>query len=249
MQFRKNIIKFERLDSTNKKAKELNKEREIPEGSIVICYEQFAGRGYGNNTWESAAGMNISATWILKPNFLKAEQQFAITKAISIAVSETVKFFYFGELPVTIKWPNDIYIDDKKIAGILLENNIRGNDIRDCFAGIGLNVNQVVFHSDAPNPVSLKMLLEKDINLDYCLQILSENIQIKYKKLRESGPDALNTEYLNSLFRLEEPSEFISNGKKFAGIIMGTDNYGRLEVRLKTGEKKLFDFKEITFII
>jgi len=249
MHFGKNIIRFERLDSTNKKARELQKEKVLPEGSIIICHEQYAGRGYANNSWESAAGMNITATWILNPVFLKTDQQFAITQAVSVAVNETVKNFYNGNLPVTIKWPNDIYVKDKKIAGILVENNILGNDIKDCFAGIGININQEVFSSDAPNPVSLKMLTGKDFDPDVCLKVLSENLQKYYYQLRESGPDALNSEYRSLLYRFGEMSEFISNGRNFQGTIMGTDHYGRLEVRLKTGEKKLFDFKEITFLI
>ena len=249
MRFRINIIRFEKLDSTNKKAKELQKERDLPEGSIVISDEQYAGRGYGTNTWESAAGKNITATWILKPNFLKADQQFAITKAISVAVKNTVKHFYSGENAITIKWPNDIYAGNKKIAGILVENNILGNDIMDCFAGIGLNVNQEVFHSNAPNPVSIKILSGQQIDLEDCLRVLSENIGKFYYHIREFGPDALNTEYLNSLYRIGEMAEFVSNEKNIQGRITGTDNFGRLELELKTGEKKLFDFKEISFLI
>lgn len=249
MQFGKNIIRFERLDSTNKKARELQKEKDLPEGSIIICHEQYAGRGYAASNWESEAGMNITATWVLKPIFLKADKQFAITKAVSVAVNETVKNLYNGNLPVTIKWPNDIYVDDKKIAGILVENNIMGNDIKDCFAGIGLNVNQVIFSSDAPNPVSLKLLTGKGVDTDICLNVLAENLQKYYHQVREYGPDTLNAKYRNSLYRLGKLSEFISNGRNFQGTIMGTDYYGRLEVRLKTGEIKLFDFKEISFII
>ncbi len=249
MHFGKNIIRFKNLDSTNKKAKELQKIKDIPEGSIVICDNQFAGRGHGNNIWESAEGMNLTATWILKPIFLKTEQQYALTKAISIAVKDTVRFFYTGKLPVTIKWPNDIYVDDLKIAGILIENNIMGNDIRDCFAGIGLNLNQEVFYSDAPNPVSLKTLSGKNIDHELCLQVLSENIFKHYNQLRESGADALNSEYNQSLYRIGEIAEFVTNNIKIKGNIMGTDKYGRLEIKLKTGETKLFDFKEISFVI
>jgi BirA family transcriptional regulator, biotin operon repressor / biotin---[acetyl-CoA-carboxylase] ligase len=249
MHFGKNIIRFERLDSTNKKARELQREKDLPEGSIVICNEQFAGRGYGSNTWESSAGMNVTATWILKPVFLKADKQFALTKAVSLAVKETVNHFYKGNLPVTIKWPNDIYVSDRKIAGILVENNIMGTEIRDCFAGIGLNINQIIFYSDAPNPVSLKMLTRSDFETEACLNVLSENLQKYYYQLREHGPDALNDEYENSLYRLGELSEFTSMGKNFQGKILGTDSYGRLEIRLKTGEKKVFDFKEISFVI
>ena len=249
MRFGKNIIRFEKLDSTNKKAKELQKERDMPEGSIVITHEQYAGRGYGTNTWESTSGKNITATWILKPNFLKADQQFALTKAISLAVKNAVKHFYSGELGITIKWPNDIYAGNKKIAGILVENNILANDIRDCFAGIGLNVNQEVFHSDAPNPVSVKMLSGQHIDLEYCLEVLSENICKFYYQIREFGPEALNTEYSNSLYRIGEMAEFVANGKNIQGTITGTDNFGRLKLELKTGEKKVFDFKEISFSI
>ncbi len=245
----KNIFRFTRLESTNKKAKELVVSDNLQEGSIIICDEQYAGRGYSCNSWESQPGKNITATWLLSPSFLPVDKQFYITKILSLAVKETVAFFYNGHEPVTIKWPNDIYVSDKKIAGILVENNIAGNTIKECFAGIGLNINQVIFHSDAPNPASLKMLTGKGFEVEECVQTLSEKIEYFYNLLKAGETSKLDDLYSKNLYRIFKEARFESAGKNFIGEIQGTDPYGRLIVMLNQGEIKTFDFKEVAFIL
>lgn len=249
MYFFDNILRFPRLESTNKKAKELVVSDNLREGSIVVCDEQYAGRGYSSNSWESQPGKNITATWILNPSFLPIDKQFFLTKVLSLAVKETVSLFYNGPESVTIKWPNDIYVADKKIAGILVENNIAGNTIKECFAGIGLNINQETFSSDVPNPVSIKMLTGNEYDIDKCVKILSEQIVHFYNILKSAESHKLDTLYSKNLYRIFEEAGFESAGKTFTGKIQGTDPYGRLIIMTNQGEIKTFDFKEVVFIL
>ena len=243
------IIRFEHLESTNSKARQLLKNSELEEGSIIVCDDQSAGRGYGINAWESAPGKNLTATWILKPSFLNADRQFRLTKVLSMAVRDTVIYFYDGNLPVTIKWPNDVYAGDMKISGILVENNILGNNIKETFAGIGLNVNQEKFHSDAPNPVSLKQLNGQDTDLGHCLEILNDRIFYYYNLLRTSQSERLDYEYTKSLYLLNKLSLFKDETGQFEGTVKGTDDYGRLQIETITGEIRNYDFKEVSFIL
>ncbi|TVQ88347.1 MAG: biotin--[acetyl-CoA-carboxylase] ligase [Bacteroidetes bacterium] len=243
------ILRFEHLESTNSKARELLKNSELDEGSIIICNDQSAGRGYGTNAWESAPEKNLTATWILKPSFLTADRQFWLTKVLSLAVRDTVIHFHKGNLPVTIKWPNDVYVGNSKISGILVENNIFGNNIQVTVAGVGLNVNQEEFYSDIPNPVSLKQLIGKDTDLEHCLEILNDRIFYYYNLLRTSQSERLDFEYTNSLYLLNKPSLFKDETKQFEGIIRGTDDYGRLQIETTSGEIRNYDFKEVSFIL
>lgn len=247
--FGSNILHFQQLDSTNKKARELLKEQDLAEGTIIICREQYAGRGYGLNTWESAPDKNITASWILKPHFLAPDKQFLLTKVISLAVKDTVAHFYKGPVSVKVKWPNDVYAGECKIAGILAENNIMGESIRECIAGIGFNINQEVFVSQAPNPVSLKMLAKKEFVLEEVLQFLSSQLQLRYSSLNSTLINQTEKDYHSSLYRLNQPSLFVSQGNTFKGSIRGTDPHGRLIIEEEEGPLRHFDFKEVEFVI
>ncbi len=243
----KHVLRFDELDSTNTHAKQILKDQDVPEGTIIQCHHQTAGRGYASNTWESSPGKNITASWVLRPHFLRPDEQFMLTQAFSLAIKETILSYYSGN--VSIKWPNDIYADDQKLAGILVENSIMGDTIKDCIAGIGLNVNQDVFNSDAPNPVSLKQLCHKDFNLDEVLQKLHENIEKHYFSLDTAQREETQRKYHKSLYRLEQRSRFRAEGREFEGTIKGTDMYGRLQMQLDDGTLALFDFKEVEFLI
>jgi BirA family biotin operon repressor/biotin-[acetyl-CoA-carboxylase] ligase len=140
-------------------------------------------------------------------------------------------------------------VADKKIAGILVENNIAGNTIKECFAGIGLNINQETFSSDAPNPVSLKILTGNEYDINKCLEVLSEQIVHFYNILKSGESHMLDNPYSRNLYRIFEEAGFESVGKTFKGKIQGTDPYGRLIIMINQGEIKSFDFKEVAFII
>jgi len=164
------IIRLPETKSTNSYAIELLKQDRPKEGSVVITDHQTHGKGTDTNTWESEKGKNLTFSLILYPA-LGADQQFILNKAISLGIYD----FLISILPnhkVSIKWPNDLYIGDKKACGILIQNSVLGNKLEYMVAGIGLNVNQILFTSNAPNPISLKMASGLDYNLDEYIQKL-----------------------------------------------------------------------------
>ena len=132
---------------------QLIKNTEVAEGTVVLAKEQTSGRGQVNNTWESSYGDNLLMSIVLYPEFLHAGNQFLLSKFVSLAIVDFLSYYLEN---VTIKWPNDIYVGNKKIAGVLIENSLRGAFISSSVVGIGLNVNQTEFSSSIPNPTSLK---------------------------------------------------------------------------------------------
>jgi len=145
-----NIITVESVASTNSYLKELAHSRTLDEGTVIVTRNQTAGKGQQGNAWESEAGKNITCSILLYPSFLPVQHFFLLSEVISLGVKETLDAYTDG---ITIKWPNDIYYCERKIAGILIENEITGSNISMSVAGIGVNVNQEQFLSDAPNPV------------------------------------------------------------------------------------------------
>jgi BirA family transcriptional regulator, biotin operon repressor / biotin---[acetyl-CoA-carboxylase] ligase len=241
------FIRFDELDSTNKKARELLNVGAIPEGTIISAHNQLAGKGYGSNKWESAPGENLTISCILYPAFLAPHRQFKLTMAISLAVADTIKQFIYEKLTVTVKWPNDIYAGRDKIAGILIENSIMGEHIKDSICGIGLNVNQKVFLSDAPNPVSLRKITGITYNNKEIMEELCNHIDTRYEQLRNNELRSLEDEYHQSLYLIGVESSFRSQNESFSGTIAGTDEFGRLIIKTSEGERH-FDFKEVEFV-
>lgn len=243
------ILEYDQLPSTNNKAKELLKEKDIREFTVVKALHQFAGRGYASNTWESEKGKNVTASWILKPGFLPPQHQFRLTQMLSLAVKDTVDSYLTPGLSATIKWPNDLYVNNSKIAGILVENSIMGDIIKSAICGIGLNVNQEVFISEAPNPVSLTQISGKQYSVDTVIEVLSSKIGYWYDILRAGKTDLLLNTYHAALFRKDSLSAFAAGNEVWEGIITGTDSWGRLIIKSKQGDTRVFDFKEVSFIL
>ena len=169
----KNIIVFNELDSTNNYANQLVKEK-AAQGTVVLAHYQESGRGQVGNFWESERDKNLLFSVILYPGFLEAGKQFYISKAVSLALADLLK----EQLnDVKIKWPNDIYVGEKKIAGILIENTVKGITLDSSIVGVGLNVNQERFFSDARNPVSMKQLLKKDFDIQDILKAFLQKLE------------------------------------------------------------------------
>jgi len=241
------IISLPETGSTNKYATGLLSKERPEEGCVVITDHQTQGKGTDTNTWESEKGKNLTFSLILYPDF-KADQQFILNKAISLGICD----FLHAELPqsvITIKWPNDIYIGNKKVCGILIQNSVIGNHLDYVVVGIGLNVNQTIFTSDAPNPVSLKMVSGKEYDLNELLQKLLNSIFKKYAQVIPETSQKIENDYLKKLYRLMEWQEFILKGNKILARITGTNAYGQLE--LETENRQVFscDLKEVKFII
>lgn len=171
-----------------------------------------------------------------------------LSKAISVAL---VDFLKECRLTAKIKWPNDIYINDKKITGILLENGITSNSIKSCIIGVGLNVNQKIFLSNAPNPTSilLELTREKELDREKSLQRLLFLFEQRYKLLMQRDFEAVEHDYLSNLYRNDGFYPYTSNGSAFNAKITGISNIGELLLETEHGENRKFGFKEIAFVI
>ena len=158
------VVHIEETDSTNRWMKENGTQKDM----VVVAEYQTAGRGCGTNSWESERGKNLLCSAFIHTNDFQAKSQFIITQLVSVALCKAIERFV--NKPVEIKWPNDIYVGDKKICGVLIENRLQGRMVKDTIIGVGLNVNQTEFKSDAPNPVSMKQLTGKDTDCEEVLK-------------------------------------------------------------------------------
>lgn len=241
---RRKIIRLKEVDSTNIYASKLPEN--TPEGSVVIAEYQSKGRGQGSNKWESTPGENLMCSIVLYPTFLKANMQFYLSKAIALAVADFVSLYTDK---VSIKWPNDIYVKDRKIAGILIEHAIERDYIKQTIAGIGININQHQFSQAIPNPISLNMATEERYEIDELLDILISLIENRYVMLKENDFATLDENYLSTLFRYKVKSEYSANGMIFNGTITGVEPTGELKILDEAGQTHNFLNKEVEFIL
>ncbi len=239
----KNLLILPECPSTNTLAAELAQAGQAPDGTVVITDHQTSGRGQRGNTWKSGSGLNLTFSVVVHPVFLTASQQFHLNKAIALAVHDTVS--RYTPERVHVKWPNDIMIGDKKVCGILIENQVTGNQLGRSVIGIGLNVNQREF----PTPVgsSLSLHSGKSIELPNLFNELLQSIEWRYIKLKNNRLKELDDDYLRSLYRINEVHPFIVDEKETNGIVRGVDTNGRLLVEIDN-RMRSFDLKEIKYV-
>ena len=241
---------FDTIDSTNSEA--LRQFKESDDFTVFAAKYQTSGRGQKGTSWESAVGKNLTFSIVLKYSNLKIENQFVISKIVTLGIKRYLKS---RSIDAKIKWPNDIYVNDNKICGILIENFLSGDILSGSIAGIGLNVNQELFSSDAPNPISMKNTLNRDFKLEEELEALSGFIyEIYYSYfnyLSSSTENRLDGEYRESLYRLEELhayEETPGNERIFARIL-GIAPDASLILEKEDGSTKMYQFKEIRYIL
>ena len=216
------------------------------EGTVIITNHQTAGRGQRGNRWEANIGQNLTFSLILKPNFLKANDQFQLNVAVSMGVFDFLSEFIDESLKV--KWSNDIYYGDKKMGGILIENSLQGYQIGYSVIGIGLNINQADFGD--LQATSLRNITQNPLKYDLAemLKKLVENIEKNYLKIKNNEYKFLKNKYLTNLYRFQEWHYYKRNGQQFLGQIMGIDETGKLGIETD-GNVIYFDFKEVEFVI
>lgn len=242
----KNVIRFEKIESTNVYANELIAKTNPSEGTCIISDFQSAGKGQIGRYWHSEAGKNLLTSFIIYPKSLPASDQFYLNIISGLAVMDVVSSFC---KEVSIKWPNDIYVQNKKIAGILVQNILRGQDVKSTIIGIGLNVNEISFPIELPNPTSLAIETSSIFIVENIRIHLSARLEYYYNKLNAKHLSGLKQQYLNHLFRKGEVSSFTLNDEsKIKGTIIGIDNEGRLLIDVE-GKIKPFAFREISYVL
>lgn len=238
------IDKVSETLSTNELLKNLAEKGPLPEGYTVMAVAQTAGRGQIGASWESQPGQNLTFSVLLRPDFLKAEKMFMVSKVVALALTDYLAST--GGI-FKIKWPNDIYHFDSKICGILIENQLMGSQIVYSIIGIGLNVNQEAFISDAPNPISMFNIFDRKFDLNEELAKLLEQIGLWYQMLADGWEEKINDTYLKRLYRKGELCDFVTpSGERFRGQIENVEPNGRLTIE-SNGGKRYFWFKEVSF--
>ncbi len=237
------IIRLKEIDSTNRFLRELKDEQE-DEMVVAVADFQTAGKGQGSHTWESEAGKNLLFSIKVNPRWVPVRQQFLLSMAGAIAIKEALETYVDG---ITLKWPNDVYWNDKKISGTLIETSIDSKGIKTCIFGIGINVNQEAFHSDAPNPVSLRQILGHEVDKDELLQKVIEGFRRYYELLRRADYMDVSGIYHLSLYRRKGFHRYEDADGDFEGAFVEVEDDGHLILHDKQGVIRSYSFGEVKF--
>ncbi len=229
------IVHIDETDSTNRWLREHGGEEDM----VVVADYQTAGRGQGTNRWESERGKNLTFSVLVHPVGLAANRQFHLSMAVSLACVDALGE-YIGDL--SIKWPNDLYWRNGKLGGILIEHRLHGTAIRDSIIGVGLNVNQRTFRSDAPNPVSLWQICGQETDRDHLLRDIVERFG------RYLGSD-VKERYLSMLYRRRGYHPYVDADGPFMAEQAGVEDDGHLLLRDDDGRLRRYAFKQVQFVL
>jgi BirA family biotin operon repressor/biotin-[acetyl-CoA-carboxylase] ligase len=216
------------------------------EGITFVADYQSKGRGQRGNFWESEAGKNLTFSVLAYPSFLEIYDHFYLSKVVANGVAEALLSL---NVEARIKWPNDIYVGDLKIAGILIENGLMGISHSHSIWGVGLNVNQRIFRSDAPNPTSLVNLLGEELDRNEVLHAVLRCMNGWYERLKKGLKSEIDEFYFATLFRKDGFYKFEADGIPFKAKISSIEHTGELVLETEEGELRSFAFKEVSFII
>ena len=229
--------------STNDEASRLIQAGNVMEGTTVVTHHQTAGRGQRGNTWISEKGKNLTFSIVLKPVVLPVKDQFYLNMAAALGVYDYLHEIFKHH--VKIKWPNDILIKGKKVCGILIENQLSGQQIQHSIVGVGLNVNQEKFSLE--NATSLRVLSGQEFQLEDVLEGVLEKIESRYLLIREQLLDPVSQAFTEVMYWLDEQHVFSTQGVEFTGRIIGVDEIGRLKIQTSEG-LSTFGVKEVEFL-
>ncbi len=239
------IIYFAETESTNIQASALlsDKKRKVP--FAVRAEYQTRGRGLGPNTWHSEEAMNLLCSIAIRPERLNAAHQFYLSKIAALGLYDLIAPLTAEK--TSIKWPNDILVGERKIAGILIDNTIQNNEVISSVIGIGLNVNQVDFPLFLPEATSMKTLSGKEYEVEEILELLLANFSFWYESITTWDADYIDHAYISALYRFNQKARYMAKGQEFEGTITGVEEDGRLKIQKSSGEALHFGFKEVEF--
>jgi BirA family biotin operon repressor/biotin-[acetyl-CoA-carboxylase] ligase len=238
------IIHFDQIESTNSYAIELVSNSSPNEGTVISADFQTHGRGQIGRFWHSEPSLNLLFTIILYPTFLKVQNQFVLSQSICLGIVKALSKLGINAM---VKWPNDIYVGDCKLAGILIQNQILGKSLRSSVVGIGLNVNQHSFPAEIPNPISIYNIVKIPIIRREILSEIWSQIRIYYNKAALGQLDSIRLEYHENMYKKNQLQWFETN-ERFEGRVKGVDASGFLVVEQNQVELS-FDFREIKWLV
>lgn len=236
------VIQLSSVDSTNNYAAMLVSNDNAVHGTVILADEQTAGRGQRGAKWQSESGSNLLMSIILKPDNLSVDRQFLLTQIASLAVVDLLRKI---GLSAHIKWPNDIYVGDRKICGMLIENNLSGAVIRSSIIGIGLNVNQSFF--DLTTATSIKLEKGQSFPIQEILFSFIGSFNLFYDQLMPSRLQDIEDLYKSNMLGYEQKRIFEDETGEFLGMIRGVDPNGKLRMEVN-GVEQTYDLKQLRFI-
>lgn len=239
------FVVLSRVDSTNTYALARIAEGPVAEGTAYCALEQTAGKGQRGRRWSSAPGENILLSLVLRPRRLPPGDQFLLSAAAALGVLDLLRA-HAGPLS-RIKWSNDLYWQDRKMGGMLIENQLRGSEWSYAVVGIGLNINQLSFPTGLPNPVSLREVTGRRHEVGPLARQLCLALGRRYAALRPGSHETLLEEYTRALYRLDEPAPYVYRGRKLEAVIRGVEKTGRLLLE-ERGRLLRADFGELVFL-
>jgi BirA family biotin operon repressor/biotin-[acetyl-CoA-carboxylase] ligase len=241
----KNTIFLPRTSSTNSHAIELLKNVNPPEGTVIHAYEQTEGKGQRGNRWEAQPGLNITASVILKPAFLPINKRFFLYQVVALACHDALsEILNDGQIDIKIKWPNDILVNGKKIAGILIENYIQNNVINWCVAGLGVNVNQRHF-GELEKATSVNLITGKTVDIQHVMQAICAHLEKYYLALKNDHFDFVSQQYLDCLYGLNAKLNFEYAEKIVTFTVRGVSAEGLLLLEDENSKRVEADVKEL----
>ena len=241
-----NYVRLEQTDSTNAYLQRKQSECDI-RNWVVSADEQTAGKGMGNNGWESEVGKNLTFSLAVDMAFLPSERQFLLSEAVPLGIIEVLDELLSAE-KLSINWPNDIFYEKRKLAGILINSTIKASMMDISIIGIGLNVNQMRFQDWPTHPISLKMISGKDFDLQPLLEQIAERIITKVEQLK-TDPTSIEQDYLKRLFRYHTWADYEVDGKVLRLFMTGIDPFGRLQLVDGQQKQHQYEIKQIRFMI
>lgn len=239
-----NIKYLQEADSTNDYLQNLMVDSMPEEGTVILADHQKLGKGQGQNAWSSGKGLNLTFSLMLCPR-MHADKFFYLTEIVSLSI---IDFLSSYEIEASIKWPNDIYVNNLKIAGILIKNSIRNNEIENCIAGIGINVNEIDFPSGLTNPTSMRIEKQKIFDRNILMDMFLDKMKHRYRQLISGDMELLHIEYSKQIYRKGELIEYKDKNGLFRARLKEINTSGKVMLERENNTDKQYLFGEIEMI-
>ena len=244
--FGSHVIQIDRVSSTNNYAAKLLNQTKIPFGAVIMAQFQDDGRGQRGAVWQSKSGENLLFSAILDGSLMKECPPFYLSKCVAVSIKDTLSFFLKHK--IHLKWPNDVLVERRKIAGVLIESQWKGNNLFSSIIGVGLNVNQTQFEYGF-DATSMKLLSANDYDLKEVLQVLCAKLNFNFNRLLSKEYSGLQQDYLSSLYKYNEKTHFKIGDKLEEVVLKDVNENGMVSLEMLGGKIKEYDFSQARQII